>query len=125
MNSGKWVDPAPFEGVRPRVPWWVLVPGKAKWIAALVASVWLVVVGAVRLVLVVVRYPVVTLVPVSTAWCWWRFGLSPLVLALLSLVAALNIWAGLDRRSFLRHGWYRLVRPSGGGPRCTCRSGGR
>ncbi len=109
MNGGKWVDPAPFEAVRPRVPWWVLVPGKVKWVAALVALVWLAVVGAMRLVLVVVRYPVVTLVPLSAAWCWWRFGLSPLVLALLSLVAALSIWAGLDRRSFLRHGWYRLV----------------
>ncbi|MFE9744387.1 FtsK/SpoIIIE domain-containing protein [Saccharothrix saharensis] len=109
MNGGKWVDPAPFEGVRPRVPWWVLVPGKAKWIAALVALVWLVLAGVVRLVLVVVRYPVVTLVPASAAWCWWRFGLSPLVLALLSLVAALVLWGGLDRGSFLRHGWYRLV----------------
>nr|WP_322746631.1 FtsK/SpoIIIE domain-containing protein [Saccharothrix syringae] len=73
------------------------------------ALVWLAVVLAVRLVLVVVRYPVVVLVPVSAAWCWWRFGLSPLVLALLSLVAALIIWSGLDRTSFLRHCWYRLV----------------
>ena len=109
MNGGKWVDPAPFEGVRPRVPWWVLVPGKAKWLAAVLALVWLVLVAVVRLVLIVVRYPVVTLVPVSAAWCWLRFGLSPLVLALLSLVAALTIWAGLGRVSFLRHCWFRVV----------------
>ncbi|GAA1268134.1 FtsK/SpoIIIE domain-containing protein [Saccharothrix xinjiangensis] len=110
MNSGgKWVDPAPFEGARPRVPWWVLVPGKAKWLAALVALVWAVVIGGVRLVLVVVRYPVATLVPASAAWCWWHFGLSPLVLALLSLVAALLLWFGYDRASFLRWCWFRLV----------------
>lgn len=109
MSGGKWVDPAPFEGARPRLPWWALVPGKAKWIAALVAVVWFVVVGAVRLVLVVVRYPVAVLVPASATWCWWRFGLSPLVLALLSLVAVLVLWAGYDRASFLRHCWYRLM----------------
>ncbi|MFD7655064.1 FtsK/SpoIIIE domain-containing protein [Actinosynnema sp. NPDC059797] len=107
--SGRWVDPAPFEGARPRVPWWALVPGRLKWIAAVVALVWLLVVGVVRLVLVVVRYPVVTLVPALAAWCWWRFGLSPLVLALLSLTAALFIWFGLDRVSFLRHVWFRVV----------------
>ena len=38
-----------------------------------------------------------------------QFGLSPLVLALLSLVCALTVWYGLDRASFLRHGWYRLL----------------
>ncbi|MFD0199589.1 FtsK/SpoIIIE domain-containing protein [Saccharothrix carnea] len=109
MNGGRWVDPAPFEGARPRVPWWVLVPGKLKWLAFVVALCWLLLVGVVRLALVVIRYPVVTLVPASAAWCWWRFGLSPLVLALLSLVAALTIWSGLGRDSFLRHCWYRLV----------------
>lgn len=105
----RWVDPAPFEGARPRVPWWALVPGKLKWLALLVAVVWLALVGVVRLVLVVVRYPVVTLVPLTAAWCWLRFGLSPLVLALLSLTTGLTIWAGLDRASFLRHVWFRLV----------------
>ncbi|MEU5690931.1 FtsK/SpoIIIE domain-containing protein [Actinosynnema sp. NPDC020468] len=107
--SRRWVDPAPFEGARPRLPWWVLVPGKAKWPAAVVVLAWLVVVGVVRLVLVVVRYPVATLTPALSAWCWWRFGLSPLVLALLSLVAGLTIWAGWDRGSFVRHGWLRLL----------------
>jgi DNA segregation ATPase FtsK/SpoIIIE, S-DNA-T family len=91
------------------LPWWMFVPGKAKWLVALLLVVWLLVVAVVRLVLVIVRYPVITVVPVLAAWCWWRFGLSPLVLALLSLVAGLTIWAGLDLASFLRHGWYRLL----------------
>ena len=63
----------------------------------------------VRLVLVVVRYPVVTLVPLSALWFYGRFGLSPLVLALLSLTAALVLWAGIDLSSFLRHVWFRLL----------------
>ncbi|CAL9641614.1 hypothetical protein SUDANB95_06333 [Actinosynnema sp. ALI-1.44] len=109
MNGGKWVDPAPFEGVRPRVPWWMLLPGKVKWLAAVLALLWLAVVLVVRLVLVVVRYPVAMLVPGLAAWCWLRFGLSPLVLAVLSLVCAFTVWYGLARESFLRHCWYRLV----------------
>src|SRR5687768_10120110 len=45
MSGGRWVDPAPFEGARPRVPWWVLVPGRLRWIAFLLALVWLALVG--------------------------------------------------------------------------------
>ncbi|MEV0678070.1 FtsK/SpoIIIE domain-containing protein [Actinosynnema sp. NPDC050436] len=87
----------------------MLVPGRLKWLAALLALAWLLVVGGVRLVLVVLRYPVVTLVPASAAWCSLRFGPVPLVLAVLSVVAGLLIWSGLHRASFLRHTWLRVV----------------
>lgn len=106
---GRWVDPAPFEGVRPRVPWWALVPGKLKWIAAVVALVWLLLIGGVRLALLVVRYPVVTLTPVLLLVCWWRLGATPLVLGLLAVVAGLLIWWGLSRGSFRSQVWLRLV----------------
>ncbi|MEU5692126.1 FtsK/SpoIIIE domain-containing protein [Actinosynnema sp. NPDC020468] len=106
---GRWVDPAPFEGGRPRLPWWVLVPGRLKWLAALLVLVWFLVVGCVRLVLVVVRYPLVTMAPLVTAWCSLSFGLGPLMVAGLSASGVLVLWAGYDRPSFLRHGWYRLV----------------
>jgi len=109
MGRNKWVDPAPFEGYRPRVPWWTLLPGRVKWIALpfmlTFLSAWVV----VRLVLVVVRYPVVTLVSLSALWFYGRFGLSPLVLALLALTCALVLWAGIDLPSFLRHCWFRLL----------------
>ncbi|RKT53069.1 FtsK/SpoIIIE domain-containing protein [Saccharothrix australiensis] len=105
----RWVDPAPFEGARPRVPWWVLVPGKLKWLAAVLALVWLLVVAVVRLVLVVVRYPVAVSVPTMAAWCSLRFGPWPLLLAVLAVVASLVIWSGLDRSSFVRWVWLRLV----------------
>ncbi|GAA3847088.1 FtsK/SpoIIIE domain-containing protein [Saccharothrix violaceirubra] len=107
--SGRWVDPAPFEGARPRVPWWMLMPGRLRWLAVLVFLVWSLVVAVVRLVFVVLRYPIAAVVLAGSAWVWWRFGLSPLVLALLSLVAALELWWGLWRRSFLRWFWLRVV----------------
>src|ERR1041384_5579424 len=109
MNGNRWVDPAPFESYRPRVPWWTLLPGRVKWIALPFMLAFLAVCGVVRLVLAVVRYPVVTLVPLSALWFYGRFGLSPLVLALLSLTCALVLWAGIDLPSFLRHCWYRLL----------------
>ncbi|MEU6153705.1 FtsK/SpoIIIE domain-containing protein [Actinosynnema sp. NPDC047251] len=87
----------------------MLVPGRLKWLAALLALVWLVLAAVVRLVLVVVRYPVAVLVPSSAAWCSLRFGPGPLVLVVLAVVAGLLIWSGLDRESFLRHTWLRLV----------------
>jgi S-DNA-T family DNA segregation ATPase FtsK/SpoIIIE len=63
----------------------------------------------VRLVLVAVRYPVTVVTSLSGYLMYTHWGLSPLVLALLSLIAGLVIWAGLDRATFLRHGWYRLL----------------
>lgn len=109
MKGNRWVDPAPFEGYRPRVPWWAYLPGWVKvglspFVLAFLAA-WV----CVRLVLLVVRYPLVTLVPLSALVAYYRFGLSPLVLSLLSLTAALTLWAGLDRASFLRHCWFRLL----------------
>ncbi|MEU5695174.1 FtsK/SpoIIIE domain-containing protein [Actinosynnema sp. NPDC020468] len=87
----------------------MLVPGKAKWLAALVFLAWLVVIGVVRLVLVVGRYPLFVWVPVVTAWCSLSFGVSTLVLVVLSLVAALVLWFGLYPVSFRRHCWLRVL----------------
>ncbi|GLZ31418.1 hypothetical cell division FtsK/SpoIIIE protein [Lentzea sp. NBRC 105346] len=109
MNGNRWIDPAPFEGERPRFPWWVWLPGWAKVIAAPFVLLWLTLRLTVRLVLLVVRYPVSITLLVCGYAAYREFGLSPLVLALLSLVAALVIWYGVAPASFLRHGWYRWL----------------
>ena len=58
MSGTKWVDPAPFEGARPRFPWWIWLPRWAKVVALPFVlagfAVWL----GVRLVLLGLRYPV-------------------------------------------------------------------
>ncbi|MGW6449375.1 FtsK/SpoIIIE domain-containing protein [Lentzea sp. NPDC055074] len=109
MTGTRWVDPAPFEGARPRVPWWVWLPGWIKVLLAPVALIWLAGRLGVKLVLVAVRYPVAVTACLGGYIGYRQFGLSPLVLALLSLVCALMVWFGLDRGSFLRYGWYRVL----------------
>ncbi|NGY61634.1 cell division protein FtsK [Lentzea sp. NEAU-D13] len=109
MSGTKWVDPAPFEGARPRFPWWIWLPRWAKVVALPFVlagfAVWL----GVRLVLLGLRYPVAASVVVVGIAAYRKFGLSPLVLALLTLVAGLLVWYGLHRRSYLRQCWYRVV----------------
>jgi S-DNA-T family DNA segregation ATPase FtsK/SpoIIIE len=109
MKGNRWVDPAPFEGYRPRVPWWAYLPGWTKVVAAPFALAWVVLWLVVRLVLLVIRYPVTVVGSLAGYLMYANWGLSPLVLALLSLVCGLVTWWGLDRASFLRHGWYRLL----------------
>ncbi|GAA3637897.1 FtsK/SpoIIIE domain-containing protein [Lentzea roselyniae] len=109
MKAHRWVDPAPFEGYRPRVPWWAYLPWWLNLVMLPFALAWLSVRLVVRLGLVAVRYPV-SVVGLLTGCLfyvyvgWW--GVAFLVL---SLAGGLTIWAGLHRSSFLRHGWYRLL----------------
>ncbi|MCS7479069.1 hypothetical protein ACFFQW_25985 [Umezawaea endophytica] len=68
--------------------------------AAPFALAWVALWLIVRLVLVAVRYPVTVVTSVAGYWMYATWGLSPLVLALLSLIAGSFIWAGLDLPSF-------------------------
>ncbi|GAA3877209.1 FtsK/SpoIIIE domain-containing protein [Saccharothrix violaceirubra] len=105
----RWVDPAPFEGVRPRLPWWMLLPGKLKCLAVVVALAWLVVVALGRFVLTAVRYPVTFVAPLVAAWCVWRHGWWPVGLTCTGLAGVLALWAKVAPHSFRRLCWYRLV----------------
>ncbi|WP_242642085.1 hypothetical protein [Lentzea alba] len=109
MKGNRWVDPAPFEGARPQVPWWVWLPGWVKLVLAPFALLWLALRLAAKFVMLTVRYPIAVTAGLGGDVAYRQFGLSPLVLALLSLVCALTVWYGLDRDSFLRHGWYRVL----------------
>jgi S-DNA-T family DNA segregation ATPase FtsK/SpoIIIE len=109
MKGHRWVDPAPFEGYRPRVPWWAYLPWWLKLVMLPFALAWLTVRLVVRLGLVAVRYPV-SIVGLLTGHLFYvRFGWWGLAFLVLVLVGALTIWAGLHRASFLWHCWYRLL----------------
>ncbi|SES28384.1 DNA segregation ATPase FtsK/SpoIIIE, S-DNA-T family [Actinokineospora terrae] len=54
---GRWVDPAPLEVSRPRLPWWTLLPGKAKVALLPVAAAWVAVWLAARALRVSWYYP--------------------------------------------------------------------
>ncbi|ACU34881.1 FtsK/SpoIIIE domain-containing protein [Actinosynnema mirum] len=102
-DGSRWVDPAPLEVARPRLPWWVLLPWWSLWIVVPTALVVLLVRLAVRLLH---RYPLVLLLPAGLVVVrWW--GWSVLVLVLLVLVAGVLIWWGLHQVSC----WRLVVRP--------------
>ncbi|MEU5235138.1 FtsK/SpoIIIE domain-containing protein, partial [Streptomyces anulatus] len=109
MKKHKWVDPAPFEGYRPRVPWWAYLPWWLNLLLLPFVLAWLAVCLVVRLGLVAVHYPVSVVGLLTGHLFYVQFGWSGLAFVALSLTGALTIWAGLDRGSFLRRGWYRLL----------------
>ncbi|GGU29191.1 FtsK/SpoIIIE domain-containing protein [Lentzea flava] len=109
MKGHKWVDPAPFEGYRPRVPWWAYLPWWLNLILLPIVLVWLAVRLVVRLGLVAVRYPVSVVGLLTGHLFYVHAGWLSLALLVLSVAAALAIWAGLHRDSFMRHGSYRLL----------------
>lgn len=64
-NESRWVDPAPLEVTRPRLPWWTMLPGWVKLVLSPVALVILLCWLGYQLGRVVYRYPftVAVLVP--------------------------------------------------------------
>jgi S-DNA-T family DNA segregation ATPase FtsK/SpoIIIE len=112
----RWVDPAPLEVERPRLPWWMMLPRKLLLVASpiiLIAVVVTVMVFAARRVW---RYPLFVigtaiLVGLGVGYSWW---------ALVKLLAALGVgcglWAWQHPDSFtrtvvrqLRSEWRRMV----------------
>lgn len=81
MSRKDWTAPAPLEVERPRLPWWVMLPSKALFVAAPVIAGYL----AVRLVDLVARrvyrYPVTLLGLAAALWfgltaSWWWVALA-------------------------------------------------
>jgi len=98
----RWVDPAPLEVERPRLPWWTLLPRKLLLAASpiiLVAVVTTLVVFVVRRVW---RYPLfligtATLVGLGVGYSWWV----PVTL-LTALVVLGGLWTWWHPESFTR-----------------------
>ena len=112
----RWVDPAPMEVERPRLPWWMMLPRKLLWATSPIIAVVVVVMMLVFTVRRVWRYPLfliggTILAGLGLGYSWWV----PVKLAAgLALVAGLWVWAHLD--SFtrtvlrqLRSEWRRAV----------------
>ncbi|MCP2305000.1 DNA segregation ATPase FtsK/SpoIIIE, S-DNA-T family [Actinokineospora globicatena] len=70
---GRWVDPAPLEVSRPRLPWWTLLPGRAKVVLLPVAAVWVAVWLAARALRVSWYYPASVVASALGIGVWaWR-----------------------------------------------------
>jgi DNA segregation ATPase FtsK/SpoIIIE, S-DNA-T family len=112
----RWVDPAPLEVERPRLPWWTLLPRKLLLAASpiiLIAVVTTVVVFVARRVW---RYPLFVIgaaivVGLGVGWSWWA---PAQLLAVLGILGGLWAWQHPDswNRTVLRQTrseWRRAV----------------
>jgi hypothetical protein len=98
----RWVDPAPLEVERPRLPWWTMLPRKLLLAAAPLIALAVVVAVAVFLARRVWRYPLflvgaAVLVGLGAEYSWWT---SVGMLATFGVLGGL--WAWLHRESFTR-----------------------
>jgi S-DNA-T family DNA segregation ATPase FtsK/SpoIIIE len=72
QNGSRWVDPAPLEVARPRLPWWTMLPGWVKLVISPVVLTWLVLWFLGKLVRLCWYYPVtVAAVVAAAALDWW------------------------------------------------------
>ena len=77
VKGNRWVDPAPLEVARPRLPWWTLLPGRAKLLLLPVVALWVLGWLLVKAVRGAWYYPTVAAAGVlglgGYAWArdWW------------------------------------------------------
>jgi DNA segregation ATPase FtsK/SpoIIIE, S-DNA-T family len=98
----RWVDPAPLEVERPRLPWWTMLPRKVLLIASPIILVVIVATMVAFVARRVWRYPLfligaVILVGVGVGYSWW----APVKL-LTALAVLAGLWAWRHPDSFKR-----------------------
>ncbi len=91
-GNGRWIDPAPLEVARPRLPWWTMLPGKAKLVLLPVVLVWFAVWVTAKFVRMSWYYPLTVAsavlgLLVCNVGGWWLLG--GLVVP---VVAGLAVW---------------------------------
>jgi DNA segregation ATPase FtsK/SpoIIIE, S-DNA-T family len=102
VKDSRWVDPAPLEVSRPRLPWWTMLPGWIKLVLSPVAALVLVCWIGYQLGRAVYRYPFSLALLVAV---WWSYsGLGPwwFCAALAVLLGGLTLWWWRHRDSFDR-----------------------
>lgn len=102
VKDSRWVDPAPLEVSRPRLPWWTMLPGWVKLVLSPVAAVVLVCWVGCQVGRVVYRYPLLLALLVAA---WWSYsGVGPwwFCAALALLLGGLTLWWWRWRESFER-----------------------
>jgi S-DNA-T family DNA segregation ATPase FtsK/SpoIIIE len=101
-EGSRWVDPAPLEVARPRLPWWTLLPGWVKLVVLPLAVAWVVVWLAVKVVRMCWYYPVMVACVLVGVWLDWWAG-HYLVGAVVSVVVVgLLVWWWRDSDSYVR-----------------------
>ena len=98
----RWIDPAPLEVERPRLPWWTMAPRKLLLVASPIIAVAVAVMVVVFLARRVWRYPLslisgMTLIVLWVGCSWW----APVGL-LTALGVGCGLWAWQHQDSFHR-----------------------
>ncbi|HEU5476137.1 MAG TPA: FtsK/SpoIIIE domain-containing protein [Actinophytocola sp.] len=101
-HGSRWVDPAPLEVSRPRLPWWTMLPGWVKLVLSPVAAVILLSWLTYQAGRVVFRYPLTVAVILAVGWLWSLLGEWPLTVLGGVLFVGLAVWWWRWRRSFER-----------------------
>ncbi|HEU5472041.1 MAG TPA: FtsK/SpoIIIE domain-containing protein [Actinophytocola sp.] len=101
-RESRWVDPAPLEVSRPRLPWWTMLPGWVKLILSPLALVILLGWSGYQLGRVVFRYPLTLAVLAAVGWLWQVLGEWPLTVLGGVLLVGLFVWWWRARSSFER-----------------------
>jgi S-DNA-T family DNA segregation ATPase FtsK/SpoIIIE len=100
MRDSRWVDPAPFEVARPRLPWWTLLPGWVKVVVLPFALLWVMLWLLVRLGRLAWRYPLTLALVLVVLAMWRRLGVWWLVGVAGGLVLVGVVWWWRHRSSF-------------------------
>jgi S-DNA-T family DNA segregation ATPase FtsK/SpoIIIE len=92
-NGSRWVDPAPLEVARPRLPWWTMLPGWVKLVISPIVVTWLVMWSIAKVARLCWYYPVVvTLAVASLVLDWWAGHYWVGAVASVLAVAVLVFW---------------------------------
>lgn len=107
-KDSRWVDPAPLEVSRPRLPWWTMLPGWVKLVFSPVAAVVLLCWAGYQLGRVVYRYPLLLTIMVAGWWSYSGFGPWWFCTILAVLLGGLALWWWRRRDSFERFALPRI-----------------
>jgi DNA segregation ATPase FtsK/SpoIIIE, S-DNA-T family len=102
VKDSRWVDPAPLEVSRPRLPWWTMLPGWVKLVLSPVAALVLVSWLGYQAGRAVYRYPLSLALMVAAWWSYSGFGPWWFCSLLAVLFGGLALWWWRQRESFER-----------------------
>ncbi|WP_242579107.1 FtsK/SpoIIIE domain-containing protein [Amycolatopsis sp. 195334CR] len=101
-NGSRWIDPAPLEVARPRLPWWTLLPRWVKVVLSPVILAWLICWTTYQVGRILWRYPLTMGVALLAGWLDAALGHLGLLWVLTGVAAVLALWWWRARSSFQR-----------------------
>jgi DNA segregation ATPase FtsK/SpoIIIE, S-DNA-T family len=101
-EGSRWVDPAPLEVARPRLPWWTMLPGWVKLVISPIVLTWLIIWVTAKIVRLCWYYPVTVMLALAAVLLDWWAG-HYLVGAVASIViVGLLVWWWRNADSYAR-----------------------